>query len=111
MTPPYCVDLFTGAGGMAEGMVRAGWNVLGVDVVARPENPAPVILRDVAELEASELGRPDWLHASPPCQRFSLARASRVHDPPTEDDLALLKAALKLRDQLKPRFWSVENVL
>ena len=104
------VDLCCGAGGVTRGMLAAGFEVLGVDVVKRREYPAPLLLRDVRELDASDLGTVDWLHASPPCTRFSLARASRVTDPPTDADLEILRACLRLRDQLKPRVWTVENV-
>lgn len=104
------VDLCCGAGGMTAGMLTAGFEVLGVDVVQRPEYPAPLLIEDVRTLEPAKLGRVDWLHASPPCQRFSRARASRVTDPPTESDLDILEASLKIRDQVRPRFWSVENV-
>lgn len=105
------VDLCCGVGGVTRGMLAAGFDVLGVDVVKRPEYPAPLLLRDVRQLDAGELGAGvDWLHFSPPCERFSLARATRVKDPPTEADLDILKACLRLRDQLQPRFWTCENV-
>lgn len=104
------LDLFCGAGGMTDGMMAAGFDVLGVDVVRRPEYRGRLLLRDVAQLQAADLGNPVWLHASPPCQRFSLARAGRVLDPPTDSDLDPLRHALRLRDELRPRFWSAENV-
>lgn len=107
------VDLCCGAGGVTAGMLAAGFDVLGVDVVKRPDYPAPILLRDVRELKAEDFKawQPvDWLHFSPPCQRFSLARAGRVKDPPTEADLDILKACLRLRDELRPSFWSCENV-
>jgi len=103
-------DLFCGAGGISDGAAAEGWEVIGVDIVRRPEYKHPLIHKDILTIEANEIGPVDWLHASPPCQRFSTARASRVVDPPTEADLVLLQAALRLRDQLKPRFWSIENV-
>ena len=93
-------DLCAGDGGVTRGMLAAGFDVVGVDVTRRPDYPAPLILKDVRELRADELGPVDWLHASPPCQRFSLARAGRVKDPPTEADLDILKACLRLRDEL-----------
>ena len=104
------VDLCAGDGGVTRGMLAAGFDVVGVDVTRRPDYPAPLILKDVRELRGDELGVVDWLHFSPPCQRFSLARAGRVKDPPTEADLDILKACLRLRDELKPRFWTCENV-
>jgi hypothetical protein len=110
MTRIRAVDLCCGNGGMTRGMLAAGFEVVGVDVVARPGYPASLILADVRELDAAQLGRPEYVHASPPCTRFSLARANRATDPPTEADLDVLRACLRIIDQLKPRFWSVENV-
>lgn len=104
------VDLCCGNGGMTRGMIAAGFRVVGVDVVARPDYPAPLIVQDVRELDPAQLGRPDYIHASPPCTRFSLARATRNKDPPTEADLDILRACLRVIDDRKPRFWSVENV-
>lgn len=104
------LDLCCGAGGMTAGMLAAGFDVQGVDVVQRPEYPAPLMVEDVRVLDPARLPSADWVHASPPCQRFSSARASRVTDPPTEDDLDILLACLRIKDALKPRFWSVENV-
>lgn len=103
-------DAFCGAGGISDGAAAEGWEVIGIDVVRRPEYRHALIHKDIKEVSAGEVGSVDWFHASPPCQRFSTARASRVHDPPTVADLGLLQAALQLRDHLKPRFWSIENV-
>lgn len=111
------VDLCCGDGGVTRGMLAAGFDVTGFDIVCRPDYPAEATfgLHDVRELNAQAVenfagGEVDWLHFSPPCQRFSLARAGRVKDPPTEADLDILKACLRLRDDLQPRFWTCENV-
>jgi hypothetical protein len=95
---------------VADGMLSAGFRVLGVDIVARKGYPAPLLLQDVRTLERDLLPAASWVHASPPCQRFSKARASRVSDPPTDADCDILRACLDLRDDIKPRFWTVENV-
>lgn len=106
------IDGFTGAGGMADGMLAAGFEVVGIDTVRRKENRAEVMVQDIRQVDPRTIQAlaPVWVHLSPPCQRFSLARAGRVADPPTEKDLELLEAGLRLRDAVKPRFWSVENV-
>lgn len=66
------LDLFCCAGGAGEGYARAGFDVIGVDLVHHKSNPRHVILTDALTL------RPSWIkehfdavHASPPCQRFS----------------------------------------
>lgn len=105
-------DVCCGLGGMTEGMLAVGFEVVGVDVepTIGGRYPGRLLLADVRGLDPAALGPVDWFHASPPCQRFSTARASRKHDPATEADLDILRACLRLRDALKPRFWSIENV-
>lgn len=113
MRSPLALDLCCGDGGISRGMDEAGFVVLGVDTVRRPDYKYGLMQRDVRTLSAADFesyAPVAWVHASPPCTRFSLARAGRVKDPPTEADLDILKACLRLRDELKPRFWSVENV-
>lgn len=110
MTGPWAADVFCGTGGMTDGMLAAGFQVLGVDVVQRPEYRGHLLLKDVRELEPFQFAGVDWMHGSPPCTRFSTARAGRKADPPTLGDLDLLLAFLDLKDAVKPRFWSVENV-
>lgn len=103
-------DWFCGVGGMTRGMQAAGFDVVGVDVIRRPEYPATLHLQDVLDMTGDEVPRSSWDHFSPPCQRFSLARAGRVADPPTDADLDLLRASIRLRDRRGARFWSFENV-
>lgn len=104
------VDAFCGDGGMTDGMLAAGFTVYGIDTVRRPGYRGNLAECDIRHaVLGSELGV-DWFHGSPPCPRFSLARAGRVADPPTDADLDLLRSWRDHRDRLKPRFWSVENV-
>lgn len=107
------IDLCCGLGGMTEAMQDAGFSVLGFDVEPSLQDlyPGALRLEDVRTVDPARLPAVDWLHASPPCQRFSTARASRKTDPATEADLDILDACIRIRDQLKPRFWSVENVV
>lgn len=107
------LDLCCGLGGMSDGMAAAGFRVWGIDIVKVPGYGHTFIKADIRDLALGVKSldwKFDWIHVSPPCQRFSLARAGRVKDPPTEADLELLKCALRIRDVLKPRFWTVENV-
>jgi DNA (cytosine-5)-methyltransferase 1 len=68
------LDLFCGAGGAAVGYARAGFEVVGVDVVDQPYYPFEFNLHDaLLVLEALDsFGPPfDAIHASPPCQAYS----------------------------------------
>lgn len=110
MSRPIAVDAFCGEGGMTDGMMAAGFEVHGIDVVRRPGYRGQLAEVDIRHaVIGSELGI-EWMHGSPPCTRFSLARCNRVKDPPTAADLNLLRSFLDHRDEAKPRFWSVENV-
>jgi DNA (cytosine-5)-methyltransferase 1 len=68
---PRLLDLFCCAGGAGEGYRRAGFEILGVDIVPRPNNPHPFMLADALKLDQEFLASFDAIHASPPCQSYS----------------------------------------
>jgi DNA (cytosine-5)-methyltransferase 1 len=101
---PRLVDLFCGPGGAAMGYQRAGFDVVGVDIVPQPHYPFAFELADamIYPLEGFEA-----IHASPPCQRF--ARVTRCRPGAAEAHPDLLSPTLdRLRDQSTP--WVVENL-
>jgi hypothetical protein len=104
------VDWCCGYGGMTAGMQAAGFDVVGVDLEPARRYPAPCIQGDVRHMDGTEAPPAVWDHFSPPCNRFSSARANRKDDPPTEADLDILEACLRIRDARGTRFWSIENV-
>lgn len=65
------LDLFCCAGGAAVGYHRAGFEVVGVDILPQKNYPFEFIQADVLELKMDFLTSFDAIHASPPCQRFS----------------------------------------
>lgn len=73
------LDLFCGAGGAAMGYHRAGFDdIIGVDINPQPDYPFRFIQADAIEfLDAMIDGREDiaydLIHASPPCQAYSVA--------------------------------------
>ena len=73
---PLVLDLFCGAGGAGEGYRHAGFDVTGVDIDEHDYRPGHFIRGDAlsALRDLHTWGRkPDLIHASPPCQRYSAA--------------------------------------
>jgi DNA (cytosine-5)-methyltransferase 1 len=67
------LDLFCGAGGAAMGYHRAGFDeIVGVDIKPQPHYPFTFVLGDALEYVALHGREFDVIHASPPCQRYSL---------------------------------------
>ena len=71
------LDLFCGAGGAAMGYHRAGFGqIVGIDIEPQPNYPFTFIRGD-ALAPPVNLDAFDLIHASPPCQRWTLAGADR----------------------------------
>jgi DNA (cytosine-5)-methyltransferase 1 len=70
MTRPRLLDLFCGAGGAAVGYHRAGFDIVGVDNRPQPNYPFEF---HQGEAMTFPLAGFDAIHASPPCQAYSIA--------------------------------------
>jgi DNA (cytosine-5)-methyltransferase 1 len=120
------VDLFSGAGGFAEGFRRAGFQVLlGVD-----NDPAAIrsfkanfpeavaLAMDVKEVSGylieDLVGRPDVVIGSPPCEPFTGANPRRMKDPLDrlyKDPVGqLVLHFVRIVSELRPRAFVMENV-
>lgn len=127
MSRPKLLDLFCCEGGGAKGYEHAGFDVYGVDLLPRFAKRYPgagfhagdvievlcVLLAGGAIEFTRRDGTSEWLtladfaavHASPPCQRYSITNAARRHDYP---DLIGPTRDLLVQTGLP---WVIENVV
>lgn len=74
-TAPVLLDLFCGAGGAAHGYQKAGFRVVGVDLAPQPHYCGDEFVQADALEYLMEYGHLyDGIHASPPCQAYSVMR-------------------------------------
>lgn len=126
MGKPTAVDLFSGAGGLSQGLKQAGFRVVGAieldkdaSDVYRINHPACRLvcgdIQDVDPLDAGRVwrvlpGELDLLAGCPPCQGFSSIgtrnRAISHSDPRNE----LIFEMIRFVEQLSPKIIMVENV-
>lgn len=118
------VDLFSGLGGASEAFVQAGWRVHRFDnnrLFSDPESEyfVPRTIWADLELMRMDFDEPiEFLWASPPCYEFSNAhsaprgiagREGRLDE--YKPDMTLLRATIKQIEELKPKYWCIENVI
>jgi hypothetical protein len=72
---PLAIDLFCGLGGWTEGLLAAGYYVVGFDIEQHQygdaKYPAQLVLQDVLTLHGKQFKDAALIVASPPCQEFS----------------------------------------
>jgi hypothetical protein len=105
MTRPRLLDLFCGAGGAAKGYEAAGFDVVGVDFVEQDGYPAEFHRADALTFLAKHGREFDAIHASPPCQGYTLLQAvnKNLHPRLIEPTRALLEGVGVP--------WVIENVV
>lgn len=101
------LDLYCGAGGATRGYQRAGFRVVGVDVRNQPHYCGDEFVKaDAFDFLAQNWWKFDAIHASPPCQRYSLMTRCAGTQRDFPDHIAKLRAWLQFYG--KP--YIIENV-
>jgi DNA (cytosine-5)-methyltransferase 1 len=91
------LDLFCGAGGAGMGYHRAGYEVVGVDINPQPHYPFEFHQANALDYLAANGHHFDVIHASPPCQLFSVTAhlAAKGHQDLVDPIRQLLREAGK----------------
>ena len=113
MSRPKLLDLFCGAQGAGVGYARAGFDVTGVDIVAHPDAPHPIIVADALSilLDRPLLAGFDVIHASPPCQNYTtMSNRSRAVGGKAATDHPDLISWVRLGLQAWGGVYVIENV-
>lgn len=108
------VSLFSGAGGLDLGFIMAGhtivWaNDLYDDAVKTYERNigSHIVLKDIKDIQASEIPDSDIIIGGFPCQGFSVANTKRNE---SDERNSLYKELVRVIDAKKPKFFVAENV-
>lgn len=104
------LDLFAGLGGASQAMKDRGWKVITVEI-----DPCfhPDIIADITTFHYYG-PTPDLIWASPECTEFTRASlpaswACNKNGKP-DPDMAQVEAAIRIIEEVKPRWWIIENV-
>ena len=106
------LDLYCKAGGASAGYVRAGFEVVGVDIKKQKRYPYEFIHADALEVlaDADFINSFDVIHASPPCQTHSITKNLRIAQGKSTDKIDLIP---QTRDGLiaSGKTYIIENVM
>jgi hypothetical protein len=112
-------DFFAGTGSATKAFEDAGHRVVKVELDPYFEADERDILKLTADELVNKYGRPDFIWASPPCQKFSVASLWKYwakspngpipKHPSVYEAIDLIKHTLKLIEDLQPKGWILEN--
>lgn len=110
------LELFSGTGSFHKEAKKLGYETFTID---NDKQFNPDLCIDIMQLEAKDIlekfGQPDIIWASPPCTNFSVASIYRhwkdgyPKDYQTFISLALVQKTIELINELKPKYYFIEN--
>jgi DNA (cytosine-5)-methyltransferase 1 len=109
-----CLELFSGAGGLAKGLELSGFeheafvelNGHACSTLAKNFNPRTIFQGNVKDFQFEKLTDITLVAGGPPCQPFSLGGKHRSHD----DDRDMFPYAINAISTLEPKAFIFENV-
>ena len=109
-----CLEIFSGAGGLAKGIELAGahhrafveWNADACKTLRRNYPPGIVHETDIRSFQFSQFSHIDVIAGGPPCQPFSLGGKAKGQ----EDGRDMFPYAISAIRQLMPKAFIFENV-
>lgn len=116
------IDLFAGAGGLSNGFIKAGFNVIAAveydnqiaETYSKNHTNTRTIIADLREMTTNQLldfagvypHDVDIIIGGPPCQGFSQAGKRLVDDPRNQ----LFREFIRVLKDIQPSFFVMENV-
>jgi|SRR6266850_1250548 len=88
---PVALDLFSGRGGWTDGLLAAGFRVIGFDIKEYEGYKGEFVKRDILEMTAEEIRsyNPKFICCSSPCEQFSVHGMKCFHKNPKHPELGI----------------------
>ena len=100
------LDLFSGTGSVAKAARKRGWNVLTLDKDLPADIQKDILKWDYKALPPDSF---DYIHASPPCTHYSVARTTAKTPRDIEGSNLVVARTLEIIKYFNPKFFTIEN--
>lgn len=88
---PIAIDLFSGRGGWTDGLLAAGFHVIGFDIKEFPDYKGEFHKLDILEMTSEEIKMygAAFIACSSPCEEFSVHGMKHFHPNPKHPDMGI----------------------